>query len=72
MANKIAFEAASEDLAGATFAYADGKTFDLAAALKDGGGQIVLDLDKDQDRAIADILSSNPGVKPVAVKKASK
>jgi hypothetical protein len=73
MAQKIAFKAASEDLSGATASIADGLTFDIAAALKDGGGTIVLDLDNSDDRDVAEILNTHPAVvKAAPSKKESK
>lgn len=56
------FEAAVEDLSGATCLVA-GEVFDIAAALKKGDGQIVLDLNQDRDRQIADALRLHPAVK---------
>jgi hypothetical protein len=59
---KVAYKAADEDLSGATASTVDGKTFDIAAALKKGDGQIVLDLDKPEDRQVADILDNHIAV----------
>jgi hypothetical protein len=59
---KVAYKAADEDLSGATASTVDGKTFDIAAALKAGNGQIVLDLDKPEDRKVADILEYHSAV----------
>jgi uncharacterized UPF0146 family protein len=71
---QVAFKAADEDLSGATVSVGDGETFDIAAALKKGNGQIVLDLNKEGDRRIADAIENHPAVvsAPVASKKEGK
>jgi hypothetical protein len=69
---QVAFKAAVEDLSGATVSVDDGKTFDIAAALKKDG-QIVLNLDREADRQIAEVLEGHPAVvKSTVAKKEGK
>ena len=68
---QIAFKAAAEDLSGATVSVGDGETFDIAAALKKDG-QIVLNLNKESDRSLAEVLESHPAVVKASVKKEGK
>ena len=67
--NSVAFEAAIEDLSGATCKVGEGETFDIAAALKEGKGQIVLDLDKPEEAAVAQVLRGNPALTEKSVTK---
>lgn len=70
MAQKCAFEAADEAMTGATVNVGDGVTYDIAAELKAGNGQIVLDTHT--DRHIVDALNVHPAVKSTAVKTVAK
>ena len=70
--NSVAFEAAVEGISGASCKVGDGETFDIAAALKDGKGQIVLDLAKPEDQEIANALRNHPAVKEATAKTPKK
>lgn len=69
---KCAFKAAVEDLSGATCKVGEGETFDIAAALKEGNGQIVLDLNKPAEAQIADALRTHDAVTEIPVKSTNK
>ena len=70
--NSVAFEAAVEGISGASCKVGDGETFDIAAALKDGKGQIVLDLNKPEEAELANALRNHPAVTETSVKTPKK
>lgn len=70
MAQTCAFEAAVTGLTSATVKVGDGETYDIAAALKEGKGRIVLD--PTTDAAIVAALTSHPAVKTASNKPKGK
>lgn len=65
MAQMVAYEAAVEELSGATVSVGDGETYDIVAALEAGDGRIVLNISTEGDRHINDALSLHIAVEQV-------
>lgn len=67
----FALRADAGEITGATTSYRDGNTYDIKAALDDGGGTIVIDANEEPD--LAEILASSQILKSVSVpEKTSK
>ncbi|MBN8867514.1 MAG: hypothetical protein J0H98_08165 [Solirubrobacterales bacterium] len=58
----VTFVPAVEDLTGATCRVGEGETYDIVAALINGDGEIVLDLENPNEAEIANALRLHPAV----------